>query len=388
MARRSWTYRRRCVALVLVWLATLLFPGLLQAKLPITSKACKACHTMHNIENNQLVVAGGSPKNLLKNSCVGCHSSAGKETISAVGNVPIVFNTDKQPTQPLAGGNFWWVVNKGNEYGHNVAPICYKDTITAPGGQNVSCTDSANTCHNTLANTTQFTVGQNGCKACHMSIKHHQANKAFCGLWGHGGVDKATDTKSKDYVIGWAVADWEQNAKSDSHNEYKGVGDVTGDYDPTKGKDSDCLGNKQTITAFCLGCHPNMHRKYRALTFDDGSNGYTCWLIHPVDCYLEETGDPDTPSADQDFKDYTKYNPQVPVARDWAESSFWECSSNVAFSDVVMCLSCHRGMASEYPHLLRWKYDEIYQQPVAPAKDTVNPTTGGCCVCHTAKCKS
>ncbi|MBU0909533.1 MAG: hypothetical protein KJ717_08180, partial [Proteobacteria bacterium] len=68
---------------------------------------CSACHTMHNSQDGQQMVAGGkgAQETLLVDDCVGCHSSNGSATIVDMGNgdrVPIVFNT-VEPTYPPDG---------------------------------------------------------------------------------------------------------------------------------------------------------------------------------------------------------------------------------------------------------------------------------------------
>ena len=60
--------------------------------------------------------------------------------------IPIVFNT-QVPTNPLAGGNFYWVVNNGDVYGHNVRGLSSQDGNLAAAPGSVGC---AATCHTSL----------------------------------------------------------------------------------------------------------------------------------------------------------------------------------------------------------------------------------------------
>jgi hypothetical protein len=71
---------------------------------------CTNCHTMHNSQNGLLEVTDGPLQTLLKNDCLGCHSSEGTETVVSTGgaDAPIVLNHGL-PNRPLAGGNFYWV---------------------------------------------------------------------------------------------------------------------------------------------------------------------------------------------------------------------------------------------------------------------------------------
>ncbi|MDH5298101.1 MAG: hypothetical protein OEV91_03700, partial [Desulfobulbaceae bacterium] len=134
------------MAVVLLWVAALLLldgrPAFCRVKGP-----CASCHTMHNSQagvplsdREDVAFTSSTPQNykvvnLLKNACIGCHSSTTSDTIVDMGNgvkIPIVYNT-VAPNKPLAGGNFYWVDASGDEYGHNVRNV---DGILAkaPGG--------------------------------------------------------------------------------------------------------------------------------------------------------------------------------------------------------------------------------------------------------------
>ena len=120
---------------------------------------CSICHTMHNTQQGVPVAytvnsTGGVDlsevplDNLLKTDCIGCHSSAGAETIVDMVDVtvPIVLNFT-EPTYPpdgstmssLAGGNFHWMIAGGDAFGHNVNGISGQDlrhpVDLAPGGR-------------------------------------------------------------------------------------------------------------------------------------------------------------------------------------------------------------------------------------------------------------
>ena len=121
--------------------------------LAAVSGQCSNCHTMHNLQDGSPVAYTMDPDgeinlreqpfgNLLKTDCLGCHTSAGAETIVDLGgsDVPIVFNL-LAPTYPpdgsaastLAGGNFHWMLAGGDAYGHNVAGITGDDGASHHG---------------------------------------------------------------------------------------------------------------------------------------------------------------------------------------------------------------------------------------------------------------
>jgi len=111
---------------------------------------CSNCHTMHNSQGGDgVVIAGtnagwngggamtggtdtGPQQRLLVTNCVGCHSSTTDATIVTVGDsrIPIVYNSGGvAPLKPLAGGNFYYVENNGDQYGHNVRGISGQDSL-------------------------------------------------------------------------------------------------------------------------------------------------------------------------------------------------------------------------------------------------------------------
>ena len=46
-------------------------------------------------------------------------------------------------------------------------------------------------------------------------------------------------------------------------------------------------------------------------------------------------------------------------------------------NSIVMCLSCHRSHASQYPDILRWDYAKMTVQDIKART--------GCITCHTKK---
>mgnify|MGYP001325941236 FL=1 len=115
---------------------------------------CVNCHTMHNSQNGSLIFADGPSDSLINTDCIGCHSSSGSVTISTVGSsrVPIVYN-HTSPSNPLAGGNFFWVSENGDNYGHNVFGIVGQDgsLSVAPGAEpGIESLSDCSVCHAAL----------------------------------------------------------------------------------------------------------------------------------------------------------------------------------------------------------------------------------------------
>ncbi len=352
---------------------------------------------MHNSQNGSVVTVSGEPhKYLTVANCVGCHSNEGSTTIVVVGEtrIPIVLNA-AEPVYPsdgsasgvLAGGNFYWVENVGDEYGHNVInPDSYLDW--APGGDTefgvVPNSCGFEGCHKSLASI-RYGPGPgplfnpikgNGCIGCH-DPAHHANDEQYVLSGGYKYVDESgggyrflnkagarfwdIPPHNPPAVAGIEDPDWEQTVSASDHNEYQ---------DSPKPSVPIGYGNQaQGISDFCAGCHNTFH-SWPEGSWPNGGNGNP-WLRHPSGVELPNQGE---------YANYTVYNPLVPVARKDAATlqGFNAPSSQVTpGQDKVMCLSCHRAHGSPYPDMLRWDYSSC---EVGSGNSTC-----GCFVCHSTK---
>jgi predicted CXXCH cytochrome family protein len=366
-------------------LAFLIFPVLLLAHgltYAAVSGPCVNCHTMHNSQDGSPIAHAGANvgwgvggltgtvsaeplAQLLVSDCVGCHTSTTTSTIVNYGGstIPIVYNT-VVPSDPLAGGNFYWVAQGGaanDAKGHNVYGITGSDAnLTEAPGRNTGAMCS-NNCHDTLAappapGLTDGNMNRGGCRGCHIYTAHHDDTRLWYRfLKGHGNWT-ATSINDPDYVLKTTSnedPDWEQETTGD-HNKYKGV-------QAAYNSDGTGLRTQKSISAFCSGCHARFHN-----TADINSGGsYTNpWLRHPTDIAL--------PNADEyaGYDPVSNYSAEAPVA--WTNP---EDTSNRSTA-VVMCLSCHRVHGSDQPDLLRWDYSTM---------EPGSALTNGCFTCHTTK---
>jgi hypothetical protein len=339
---------------------------------------CANCHTMHNSEQGlavaftrdstgQKVSRQSAFPMLLKTDCVGCHSHPSAETIVNIGDsrVPVVFNLSA-PTYPangsstsaLAGGNYYWMIQGGDAYGHNVHGISAADgrfsASLAPGGvsrQQQGCTD----CHGTLA------TPQSGCLGCHDPQHHANGSGVIAGReegWYRflGSVMQRDEEvgPSAQGVVGIEAVDWEQNPAGSRHNTYQGR---TGGVPYVSYLESGAINQK------CAGCHGRYHSE---------SIADATWIRHPVDVAIPDAGE---------YADFINYDPLVPVARPGVtgqDAGFFQINHGL---DQVACISCHRAHGSPYPAMLRWAYRDW------PGNDvrTGLPAVNGCAVCHTTK---
>ena len=354
---------------------------------------CDNCHTMHNSQGgstlahsssvgspagwtggNQLAGGTSEPQgNLLVSNCVGCHSSSTSATIINLGSglrIPIVFNT-VEPTTPLAGGNFYYTVTNGDNFGHNVRGISAADAVHLANGnspgQQLGC---ANSCHVSLALTDDETVPlmdgghKNGCQGCHQSVRHHGIDPAagqpvdeesgwyryLSAPSGHLGFGNG--------VYGIEDADWEQNPTSAAHNTHYGGDNTILQEEP------------QSIGRFCAGCHYQFHSPGNAFDLVDNGGGINPWLRHPANATI--------PNADE-YTSYTVYDPMVPVGRP-EKDTIASVDPTVVRpgADKVICLSCHRAHGSPYPDMLRWDYAN-------DCRGEVPDPNCGCFTCHSTK---
>lgn len=372
---------------------------------------CSNCHTMHNSQDGSpMEVRGDSgftPNDaqnyevghLLSNTCIGCHSSTGSQTIITLGNtkIPIVFNL-AEPSSSLAGGNFYWVQTHGDQYGHNVLT---RDSILqeAPGGDTAfgatpnSCGFQG--CHHSLAEIRYAPGGEalhnpirgNGCIGCHDPAHHTNDETHLLGggskyVDGSGGGYRFLNKAGKKFwdipphnpppVVGIEDPDWGQNASSTSHNEYQDSDKAwaPGAYGAGPSPTSSSIG--QGMSDFCAGCH-NTYHSWPLGGSPNGDGGTNPWVRHPAGVVIPNEGE---------YTGYTVYDPNVPVARNGISTLQGMGGPSATVTpgvDKVMCLSCHTAHGSPYPDMLRWDYSTMITGNAGAAEDT------GCFKCHTQK---
>jgi hypothetical protein len=302
---------------------------------------------------------------LLRDTCVGCHMATDAGTWKdPYTDAPIVFNTSAPnygasigtgPKQGLAGGNFYWVADGGENddaKGHNVWGISGQDATLTRGPGGGFC---AGSCHYSLAispsDTTPINpedVPKNGCQGCHVFTKHHKDDGCYRFLYY-----KYNPNDVSYAVRGQEDPEWERNPTSTTHNTYIGADNPT-DFHFWL---SDGGGN---ISAFCYPCH----QAFEAPT-STGIGTSEPWFRHPSDMVIPSTGE---------YAAYTTYDPIAPVGR--PDGNFPDPPSQVRpGTDRVICMSCHRAHGSPYFKILRWDYKGWPE----------NAQPSGCGICHSKK---
>jgi|Deesub1362B_J571_1020462.scaffolds.fasta_scaffold00418_2 hypothetical protein len=342
---------------ILLCLSFLSGIGIVLAKIP-DGIPCSNCHTMHYSQNGTIASwwgASGPYEVLLVNDCIGCHSSTTASTI--INFTPIVYNT-VAPTEPLAGGNFYYL-SASDANGHNVIEIGNPDDVllSPPGAVHAGqIGENELTC-----------AGNNGCHG----VRNFSQSIGIISIKGshHTNLTGKLDIADQLYnsyrllngVKGFEAADW-KNIDSNNHNEYFGN---TSPLDTSNcsachfGGDIGVKPANQTISGFCATCHGNFHSVSGV-----GGDNLSPFTRHPTDVVLPSTGE---------YSAYTVYDVTAPVARTTLPNA--PSSTVTPGTDVVMCLSCHMSHASPYYKMMRWDYRGW------PA----NGLTNGCNVCHSSK---
>ena len=340
---------------------------------------CSDCHTMHNSQDGGAMTFEDldTPNEyLLQGTCYGCHAMNQNSSTYDLSSdvIPQVLHTDF--AKDLAGGNFGYIVPNVDNRGHNISDlpgISTDDDLFDPPGL-------IGFAHMGRVNTNTLTcAGKTGC--------HGYRNPdppLPDGVKGahHSNIDgklDLADEPGNSYrflmgVKGYEDSDWELTKSESDHNEYFGLTEPIklNTCDGTNGCHSSAgiRPPDGTMSQFCATCHGNFHTLGFGGEGEDGigTTATSPFIRHPTDLAL--------PDDDGEYTFYTTYDPQVPVARTIVPDN---SSQDVApLIDVVMCLSCHRAHASEYPDMLRWDYTKI----IAASGDD---TEGGCFVCHTTK---
>ncbi len=344
----------------------------LYAKIRI--KQCSECHTMHNYQNNQVVFSRGPISGLLKNSCIGCHTSSTPPASSP--SVPYVlyssspiYNFDGNKNI-LAGGNFYWVADIGAadyKTGHNVYGISGQDTSLTPPGFDSSYTDKDG---NVLGNngTWDKQLRCAGAYGCHGKHTPSIGTNEVIAIYGaHHTDDSIIDgsTVGKSYrflygVKGTEDSDWEFTHSPTDHNGYYAID-----------RGSATFPDKASINYLCAECHGDFHS-------NSGIGSSSPWLRHPVDYDLnsvskKEYGNYPNSSYFILVTNTNEYFIDVPLGN--TAGSIKSIVLQSSGDAIILCISCHKAHGSPYKYDLRWDY---VNWPNGTLKN-------GCFACHTVK---
>jgi len=361
-------------AIAAVFLLIISLPDL---TLAVIQGPCADCHTMHNSQGGTPMTFNSSVtpnENLLRGSCFGCHAMGIGTPIYDLGTdkIPQVYHNG---VTDLAAGNFRYINSGGDNRGHNIDDLTGEEIapLTSPPGmveaephpdvwdRKFSCTTSDDTvgCHGYRKTSgPSYSDGISG--SHHSNVSGQLASPTI----------PADSYRFLYMVKGFEDPDWEENPAV-GHNEYYGEDEpiMMGCSGATAEK---ChAGNDGvkppdgTMSQFCAECHANFHTLDNGSDVGIGADAASPFLRHPTDLLLP---------GDGEYQFYTTYNNQAPVAR--TEVPAAPDNQIRPGQDAVMCLSCHRAHASNYPDMLRWNYTNMV---------VGSGITDGCFTCHTTK---
>ena len=379
-SQRYWS--KNLILICIVFVVAIVLNGFPASAIAAISGECSNCHTMHNSQSASAMAtygASGQPwkgtgpyESLTRGDCLGCHGSGSVNAkgLDPLTGAPQVYHDGSGGAPDLAGGNFAYILGtKGSlvasdAKGHNVIDLGdAESTLTSPPpGHHAPSTLTLNVPGGNF--TCSGLTGCHGRRSSGVTMKgaHHQnvngqlntADQVYNSYRFLMGVKGLENTVTK----------W-QNVDASDHNEYFGaITPMT-----FSGNCSIChtpqgvQPTNDTMSGFCGTCHRSFH-------VTDGIGGTSSpFERHPTDIILPNSGE---------YAGYNgvgnPYSVEAPVARTSVPASPGNTVS--PGNDVVMCLSCHKAHATDYPDMLRWDYTTM----IAGAGGS-----GGCFTCHTNK---
>jgi predicted CXXCH cytochrome family protein len=417
---------------ILLYTTILIISALLVAALSLPADArvaglCTNCHTMHNSQNKAETATFGYSGNsstgtgpfpmLVKGDCMGCHGMGTANNIDPLTNAPQVFHQQgANGVDDLAGGNFAYITGLGSKTsaadanGHNIIDLGNPDgALNGPPGAYLGAN------HDTFVTDSNLTCA--GARGCHgvrdpskcsgaagspcpefqnlnaMQGAHH--NDVEGQIDGTAGRDATEDYNSYRFLFGVyglenPTSPWE-NVDASDHNEYFGANTPPGYKSDCSnachsgGLSTNSVSSKShTMSGLCGTCHGNFHGLdtgdfFAPILCEEGCEGIGTTTSSP---FRRHPTDIELPNTDE----YASYNPnnpgafsiEAPVAR-LSVPAVVGATVTPGTDAVVMCLTCHKAHASQYPDMLRWDYTKMTVGAGAPNAGT------GCFTCHTDK---
>jgi hypothetical protein len=309
---------------------------------------CNLCHTMHyseggeapSSENGYPVEGDGGPNPVLlvkanvTDLCLQCHKDSG------YAGAPSIYNSTPGSGTLLPGGDFGYSAHAsgGNAMsddigrGHNPFGASGDESVeidqdTLNGGSD-GITPPGN-------DGTPLEAGEFTCVQCHQV---HGPESGGSRAYGYrlllktvnenstisldsiasGAWIKDTTVTPNVVIAGPDGADLTLDESTSNHNVYKGG-----------------------FSNWCSSCHPNFHGADES---DPDTGNGSDLIRHPTHTAI---GDMNTK-----YGSYSYLYPLIKVGGNWTKTS--QGSGNVATTDEVMCLTCHKAHASANPDALRW----------------------------------
>jgi hypothetical protein len=340
---------------------------------------CEGCHTMHNSENGESIIPGGTPgvsgQNLLKGStvsstCLGCHDGQGSYHVKS-----------SDGTNYKPGGDFYWMTKQftysahgsnftitKSSHGHNVIATDYDldqdETLTAAPGSTGA--------------PTPYQAAWLSCASCH--DPHGKTDRpgqvVASGSFGDPGNLGPNEIIGNYRLLGDSSYD---GAMGDlySFNYDSPIAVAPGNSDVSNETDSNHTDYGSGMSEWCANCHP---------AFLTASSIAAGGHVHPAgndqklsmqnifQNYISyvKTGDL-TGTADNSYLQFVRFERGLGRASiNDLHPNGTQADDGPTGSSNVMCLTCHRAHASAFKNAGAWDFEAEFIVDSHPA-----PTDGG-----------
>lgn len=327
--------------------------------------ACESCHTMHNSKGGVVMskststtgqtapnlVIGQAGPYLLQGSdqsstCLNCHGT----NSTTAGSYKVLSYNVSVPVQRTPGGDFGWL-RKSSTKGHSIVAADYgfgpetkKAGNIAPGGAYPVGSLHCSSCHDPhgkyrrLTNGNWATTGEpiGGSGSYGVDATEGEAVGSYRLLGGNGYKPASITNAALAFTANPMVA-----ASPNPYNQSESLTEVVVNY------------GDSTAGVWCAQCHAKMHMNVTG----GGIN------VHPNDQALGAVIAPIynsyVSSGNMGGGAGSGYTSLIPVAYDNVTQNsallgHFSTGAQVATSDRVMCLSCHRAHASGFDYMLRF----------------------------------
>ena len=333
---------------------------------------CDGCHTMHNSEDGQSIIEGGTVGTAgdhltigadPSSTCLNCHAGSG--------SYHVFYDPAADPEGSInltPGGDFYWMTKtfnytthsphtaKASNHGHNIIAADYglvqDDTIlSAPGGSFPANDLHCSSCHDPHGKKVNKTgpIEVSGSYGADPTLQV-TGNYRLLGDIGYQPATGVTFTQSPPIATAASLFGPGRDETDNSHTDYG-----------------------QNMSEWCSNCHSGFlaetsgdHRhpasNQSTLGDDDIFSNYNSYVA---------TGNTTGTQA-------TAYLALVPFERQTSDPTALLPSSTIGpnANSNVMCLTCHRAHASAFPNAGRWDFETEFLVDSHPQDTDVGASPG------------
>jgi len=330
---------------------------------------CGGCHSMHFPAAGGTFLLVGTDQS---SACLSCHEHAGDTAPSSyhMSTAPADMPAGSPPIQRTPGGDFGWLkktytfavrgtstTEEGATHGHNI--------VAADKGYTADPT-------NTIAPGGTFPSPQLGCQSCHDPHGQYRRNsdntitRTGNPIIGAGSYDNSAVPAAGQAVGAYRLLAGAGYTKATATFNGVPAAKVPSAYNRTEASTQTRVaygvatgGGHVTWGNWCATCHPDMHSSGNYVHPVDDDLGSTIAAAYAA--YVK-TGDM-TGTLNLSFRSLVPF--ATNSGSDYAALATLAKNDDSQLggptpSDHVMCLSCHRAHASDFPYMLRWSMENEF----------------------------